>query len=77
MSRTPSHQQIGGGNDKHRQQRRGEHAADHRRGDAAHHFGAGAGPDEDREQAREDTRDGGEAGVISLPSGSRTFASVE
>lgn len=39
-----------------------------------------AGHSQDRlpvRQAEHATRDGGEAGVISLPSGSRTFASVE
>src|SRR3546814_521487 len=45
----PPHQQIGGRNDEHREQRCGEHPANHGRGDAAHHFGAGAGANEDRE----------------------------
>src|SRR3546814_19019877 len=32
-----AHQQIGGGDDQHRQQGRGDHPADHRDGDPAHH----------------------------------------
>ncbi len=42
------------GDHDQRQYRRGNHAADHRRGDAAHHFGAGAGSPHDGQQPGHD-----------------------
>ena len=41
-------QQIRHRNHEHRQQRRGNHAADHRCGDSLHHFGTGAFTPHDR-----------------------------
>ena len=54
----PRHQQPRRRNHEHRQQRRGDHAADHRRGDALHDLRSRAVAPHDRKQAREDHRDG-------------------